>query len=41
MLYPEKRRFSTTEENGTMVAIHSTLQEDLYVVYAGNSPDTQ
>src|ERR1700757_2890280 len=41
MLYPEKRRFSTTEENGTMVAIHSTLQEDLYVVYAGTSPDTQ
>jgi cytochrome c-type biogenesis protein CcmF len=41
MLYPEKRRFSTTEENGTMVAIHSTLQEDLYVVYAGNSPDTE
>ena len=24
-----------------MVAIRSTLQEDLYVVYAGNSPDTQ
>src|SRR6201993_335549 len=41
MLYPEKRRFSTTEENGTMVAIHSTLQEDLYVVYAGTSPETQ
>ena len=41
MLYPEKRRFSTTEENGTMVAIRSTLQEDLYVVYAGNSLETQ
>ncbi len=41
MLYPEKRRFSTTEENGTMVAIYSTLKEDLYVVYAGTSPDTQ
>jgi cytochrome c-type biogenesis protein CcmF len=41
MLYPEKRRFATTEENGTMVAIHSTLKEDLYVVYAGTSPDTQ
>ncbi len=40
MLYPEKRRFATTEENGTMVAIYSTLKEDLYVVYAGNSPDT-
>jgi cytochrome c-type biogenesis protein CcmF len=41
MLYPEKRRFSTTAENGTMVAIYSTLKEDLYVVYAGQSPDTQ
>jgi len=41
MLYPEKRRFATTTENGTMVAIYSTLKEDLYVVYAGNSPDTQ
>jgi len=41
MLYPEKRKFSTTEENGTMVAIRSTLQEDLYVVFAGMSPDTQ
>src|SRR5260370_31707135 len=41
MLYPEKRRFSTTEQNGTMVAIRSTLQEDLEVVYAVNSLDTQ
>jgi len=41
MLYPEKRKFSTTEENGTMVAIRSTLQEDLYVVFAGINPDTQ
>ena len=24
-----------------MVAIYSTLKEDLYVVYAGRSPDTQ
>jgi cytochrome c-type biogenesis protein CcmF len=41
MLYPEKRRFETTAENGTMVAIYSTLKEDLYVVFAGESPDTQ
>jgi cytochrome c-type biogenesis protein CcmF len=40
MLYPEKRKFATTEQNGTMVAIHSTLKEDLYVVFAGFSPDT-
>jgi cytochrome c-type biogenesis protein CcmF len=41
MLYPEKRKFSTTDQNGTMVAIYSTLKEDLYVVFAGMSPDTQ
>jgi len=41
MLYPEKRHFSTNEQNGTMVAIYSTLKQDLYVVYAGDSPDTQ
>jgi cytochrome c-type biogenesis protein CcmF len=41
MLYPERRFFQTNEQSGTMVAIYSTLQEDLYVVYAGQSPDTQ
>jgi cytochrome c-type biogenesis protein CcmF len=41
MLYPERRHFSTNEQNGTMVAIYSTLKQDLYVVYAGDSPDTQ
>src|SRR5260370_31615302 len=40
MLYPEKRRFSTTTENGTMEASYSTLEEDLDVVYAGTIPDT-
>ncbi|PYT67849.1 MAG: cytochrome C biogenesis protein [Acidobacteria bacterium] len=35
MLYPEKRKFATTDQNGTMVAIYSTLKEDLYVVFAG------
>jgi cytochrome c-type biogenesis protein CcmF len=40
MLYPERRFFETNEETGTMVAIYSTLREDLYVVYAGQSPDT-
>jgi len=38
MLYPERRAFSTNEMTGTMVAIYSTLREDLYVVYAGRSP---
>ncbi|HVS87202.1 MAG TPA: heme lyase CcmF/NrfE family subunit [Candidatus Acidoferrum sp.] len=41
MLYPERRFFQTSEQSGTMVAIYSTLREDLYVVYAGQSPETQ
>jgi cytochrome c-type biogenesis protein CcmF len=41
MLYPEKRKFATAEQPGTMVAIYSTLKEDLYVVYAGDSGETQ
>jgi len=38
LLYPERRLFETNGETGTMVAIYSTLREDLYVVYAGQSP---
>jgi cytochrome c-type biogenesis protein CcmF len=41
MLYPEKRRFEPSQENGTMVAIASSAKEDLYVVYAGQNPETQ
>jgi cytochrome c-type biogenesis protein CcmF len=41
MLYPERRNFPASQESGTMVAIYSTLKEDLYVVYAGESPDNQ
>ena len=42
MMYPEKRKFLTSkEENGTMVAIYSTLKEDLYVVFAGQDPETE
>src|SRR5260370_23033418 len=41
MRYPERRFFQTNEQSGTMVAIYSTLREDLYVVYAGQSPETQ
>ena len=41
MLYPEKRQFQGTEQaSGTMVAIYSTLREDVYVVFAGMDPDT-
>jgi cytochrome c-type biogenesis protein CcmF len=40
LLYPEKRQFQGTEQAaGTMVAIYSTLREDLYVVYAGLDPE--
>jgi cytochrome c-type biogenesis protein CcmF len=41
MLYPERRFFDASEMPGTMVSIYSTLKEDLYVVYAGRSPDDQ
>lgn len=41
MLYPERRRFQRDQPAGTMVAIRSTLKEDLYVVYAGQGPETQ
>jgi cytochrome c-type biogenesis protein CcmF len=41
MLYPERRFYPSNEESGTLVAIYSTLREDLYVVYNGLSPDTQ
>jgi len=41
MLYPERRFFQSNEQSGTMVAIYSTLREDLYVVYAGQSPETE
>jgi len=40
MLYPERRFYPASEVTGTMVSIHSTLREDLYVVYAGRSPDS-
>jgi cytochrome c-type biogenesis protein CcmF len=39
MLYPERRFFPASEVTSTMIAIYSTLREDLYVVYAGRSPD--
>jgi cytochrome c-type biogenesis protein CcmF len=38
-LFPEKRFFPSNEMSGTIVAIYSTLKEDLYVVYAGRSPE--
>jgi len=40
LLYPERRFYPASEVTGTMVSIHSTMREDLYVVYAGRSPDS-
>ena len=36
-LYPERRVYHSTDQPATMVANRSTLQEDLYLVYAGSS----
>jgi cytochrome c-type biogenesis protein CcmF len=38
---PEKRVYLASEQPQTMVAIHSTPEWDLYVVYEGTNPDTQ
>src|SRR5579863_5612307 len=40
MLYPERRLFSASGVTETIVANESTPVHDLYVVYAGRSPDT-
>jgi cytochrome c-type biogenesis protein CcmF len=37
---PEKRVYLASEQPQTMVAIHSTPEWDLYVVYEGTNPDT-
>jgi cytochrome c-type biogenesis protein CcmF len=39
-LAPEKRFYVASQQPSTMVANHSTLAWDLYVVYAGKNPDT-
>ncbi|MGH9776143.1 MAG: heme lyase CcmF/NrfE family subunit [Candidatus Acidiferrales bacterium] len=40
MLYPERRFYPASQETGTLVAINSRPLEDLYVVYAGRSPES-
>src|SRR5665213_310240 len=37
---PERRFYHASQQTETMVADHSTLQRDLYVVYEGRNPDT-
>jgi cytochrome c-type biogenesis protein CcmF len=39
-LAPEKRFYAASQQPSTIVANHSTLAWDLYVIYAGKNPDT-
>jgi cytochrome c-type biogenesis protein CcmF len=39
-LAPEKRFYIASQTSSTMVALHSTLASDLYVIYEGRNPDT-
>jgi cytochrome c-type biogenesis protein CcmF len=39
-LAPEKRFYQASQTSSTMVALHSTLASDLYVIYEGKNPDT-
>jgi cytochrome c-type biogenesis protein CcmF len=39
-LAPEKRFYIASQTNSTMVALRSTLANDLYVIYEGKNPDT-
>ncbi len=40
ILYPERRFYTASQVTGTIVAINSTPLRDLYVVFAGRSPET-
>ncbi len=39
-LAPEKRFYTASQQPSTIVANHSTLAWDVYVIYAGKNPDT-
>jgi cytochrome c-type biogenesis protein CcmF len=39
-LAPEQRFYYASQQTATMVANHSNLQRDLYVIYAGKNPDS-
>jgi cytochrome c-type biogenesis protein CcmF len=39
-LAPEKRFYNASQQTSTVVANHSTLQHDLYVIYEGKNPET-
>ena len=40
-LYPERRLYKASQQPSTIVANHSTLKEDLYLVYSGRNNDTE
>ncbi|MGD0965014.1 MAG: heme lyase CcmF/NrfE family subunit [Candidatus Acidiferrales bacterium] len=40
MLYPQRRLYLASQVTETMVAVQSSALHDLYVVYAGQNPDT-
>jgi cytochrome c-type biogenesis protein CcmF len=40
MMYPEKRFYLASQVPETIVSVRSTVLEDLYLVYAGRSPET-
>ena len=39
-LTPERRFYTASQTTSTMVAIHSTLARDIYIVFEGRNPDT-
>ncbi|AEU35769.1 heme lyase CcmF/NrfE family subunit [Granulicella mallensis] len=39
-LTPERRFYTASQQTSTIVAIHSTLARDLYVVFMGRNPET-
>ncbi len=39
-LAPKRRFYQASQTPSTMVALHSTLASDLYVIYEGRNPDT-
>ncbi|HEX4156551.1 MAG TPA: heme lyase CcmF/NrfE family subunit [Acidobacteriaceae bacterium] len=39
-LAPERRFYNASQQTATVVAIHSTLARDLYVVFEGRNPET-
>ncbi len=39
-LTPERRFYNASQQTSTIVAIHSTLARDLYVVFEGRNPET-